>query len=95
MKSSRGTFNRACLIRSDLSTPCFISQATFSRRSRAKASLLLVDFFGWGICQPHMVLPRSQCDSPVILKIARMKAGMSAGWREVTRLPSTTTSRFR
>ncbi len=83
------------MIRSDLSTPSLISQATFSWRSRAKASLLLLDFLGGGICQPSMVLPRSQRDSPVILKIARMKAGMSAGWREVTRLPSTTTSRFR
>ena len=26
--------------------------------------------------------------------ISRMKAGMSAGWREVIRLPSTTTSLF-
>ncbi len=92
MKSSRGTFNRACLIRSDLSRPCLISEATFSRRFRAKSSLLLLVFLGGGICQPYMVLPRSQRDSPVILKIARIKAGMSPGWREVTRLPSTTTS---
>ena len=42
----------------------------------------------------HGLLP-PQRDSLVILKIARMKAGMSAGWREVTRLPSTTTSQSR
>jgi hypothetical protein len=37
----------------------------------------------------------SQRDSLVILKIACMNAGMSAGRREVMRLPSTTTSRSR
>jgi len=37
----------------------------------------------------------SQGDRPVTLKIARMNAGMSAGWRDVTRLPSVTTSRSR
>jgi hypothetical protein len=69
--------------------------ATFSRRSRARSALLLLDFLGVRNCQPYTVLPRSQRESPVILEIARTKAGMSLGRREVTRLPSTTTSRSR
>ena len=83
------------LIRSDLSGPCLITGETFSRRSRAKSTLLLLGFLYGPISRPYMVSLPPQRDSLVILKIARMKAGMSAGWREVTRLLSTTTSQSR
>ena len=55
----------------------------------------ILGFLYGPISRPYMVLLPPQRDSLVILKIARMKAGMSAGWREVTRLPSTTTSQSR
>jgi len=61
----------------------------------AHPSVAILGFLYGPISRPYMVLLPPQRDSLVILKIARMKAGMSAGWREVTRLPSTTTSQSR